>query len=141
MKYCKKANNIKDTEKIAFEVAQFCKDKKRVAILLTGGLGAGKTTFTKYFANFFGCFDNFSSPTFTILNTYENNDIKILHFDLYRIDSLSELEQSGFFEYIEDEAIVIIEWADKLNLKEFFENIIEINIKTDNKKRIFEINI
>ncbi|MBC7195984.1 MAG: tRNA (adenosine(37)-N6)-threonylcarbamoyltransferase complex ATPase subunit type 1 TsaE, partial [Deferribacterales bacterium] len=56
MKYCKIANSIKDTEKIAFEVAQFCKDKKRVAILLNGGLGAGKTTFTKYFANFFGCF-------------------------------------------------------------------------------------
>lgn len=141
MKYCKVANSIKDTEKIALEVATLCKDKKRAVIFLNGELGVGKTTFTKYFAQCLGYYDDSSSPTFTILNTYKGNDTKILHFDLYRIDSLAELEQTGFFEYIEDEGIVVIEWADKFNLREFFENFIEINIKTDNKERIFEINI
>lgn len=139
MNCSKKSSTLADTKSIANKVADYCiKNDKRV-ILLNGEMGAGKTTFTKYFAAAIGLKDQSASPTFTILNTYESEKIKLLHFDLYRIDSLQELEQTGFFEYIEDEAFVIIEWSNKLDLKEYFDEVIEIEIVKSNTERIFNI--
>ncbi|MBZ4643148.1 MAG: tRNA threonylcarbamoyladenosine biosynthesis protein TsaE [Deferribacteres bacterium] len=139
MNCSKKSSTLADTKSIANKVADYCiKNDKRV-ILLNGEMGAGKTTFTKYFAAAIGLKDQSASPTFTILNTYESENIKLLHFDLYRIDSLQELEQTGFFEYIEDEAFVIIEWSNKLDLKEYFDEVIEIEIVKSNTERIFNI--
>jgi tRNA threonylcarbamoyladenosine biosynthesis protein TsaE len=135
-----KINNLEETNYLAKKFAH--KLKKRV-ILLNGDLGAGKTTFVKAIAEEYGNAKQVSSPTFTILQEYETSESLILHFDLYRLNSIYELDNIGFFEYLEQDATIFIEWANKLNLKEelgSFIDFIEINIKIiDEDKREFEI--
>ncbi|HOJ17453.1 MAG: tRNA (adenosine(37)-N6)-threonylcarbamoyltransferase complex ATPase subunit type 1 TsaE [Ignavibacteriales bacterium] len=81
-------------------------------IALIGDLGSGKTYFIKAFCQCLGI-SYVTSPTFTIVNTYTKGNNKIYHFDFYRINSLSELINTGYNDYINDpEAIVFIEWAD-----------------------------
>jgi tRNA threonylcarbamoyladenosine biosynthesis protein TsaE len=79
-------------------------------VLLNGELGAGKTFFVKSVCSNFGI-QNVSSPSFAIVNEY-NGTKKIYHFDFYRIKREQELFDIGFREYLSDEAIVFIEWAD-----------------------------
>ncbi len=83
---------------------------------LIGDLAAGKTVFTKGFINYFSKDLVVVSPTFTVFKIYEinkNNIERIYHFDLYRLKTIEELEDIGFFEYINDEnSISIIEWGD-----------------------------
>ncbi len=79
-------------------------------VVLNGNLGAGKTFFIKNAVKKFGI-ENVSSPTFAIVNEY-NNSYKIYHFDFYRINSSSELFDIGFNDYLnDDEAITFIEWG------------------------------
>lgn len=80
---------------------------------LEGDLGAGKTLFVQSLAHTLGVTGEVTSPTFNLMNVYEGI-CPIFHFDLYRLESVEELEDIGFFEYTEDpEGIVLIEWADK----------------------------
>ncbi len=80
-------------------------------ILLNGDLGSGKTFFVKSICGQFGI-NTVSSPSFAIVNEYHNGK-KIIHFDFYRIKKIEELYDIGFEEYfLNDEAIVFIEWAD-----------------------------
>lgn len=80
-------------------------------VCLEGDLGTGKTHFTKGFCKGAGVNENVNSPTFTIVNEYAGN-MPIFHFDAYRIDDPSELNEIGFDEYIYGEGACIIEWAD-----------------------------
>lgn len=79
-------------------------------VFLNGELGAGKTFFVKSVCSNFGI-QNVSSPSFAIVNEYSGTK-KIFHFDFYRIKREQELFDIGFREYLSDEAIVFIEWAD-----------------------------
>lgn len=81
-------------------------------IALSGELGAGKTAFVKGFCAHFGCGDQVSSPTFTIINEY-SGDLPIVHCDLYRISRLEELHAIGFEELFTNDQIVLIEWAER----------------------------
>jgi tRNA threonylcarbamoyladenosine biosynthesis protein TsaE len=82
-------------------------------ILLNGNLGAGKTTFTKYFCACLGLPKHgISSPTYSILNIHNINGITIHHFDLYRIKSTEELLDIGFEDYLYSKQYCIIEWPD-----------------------------
>ena len=67
---------------------------------LTGDLGVGKTVFTKGFAKGLGIEESVNSPTFTILQIYEGGRLPLYHFDVYRIGSVEEMEETGFEEYI-----------------------------------------
>ncbi|MBN1897533.1 MAG: tRNA (adenosine(37)-N6)-threonylcarbamoyltransferase complex ATPase subunit type 1 TsaE [Spirochaetes bacterium] len=88
--------------------------KKGDIIGLVGDLGAGKTVFTKGIAAGLGIDPlTVTSPTFTLINEYEGKKGKLFHFDLYRIDSSSDLEALGYEEYFFNDGIVVIEWADK----------------------------
>ena len=80
-------------------------------ICLIGDLGAGKTTMTQSLAKALEVDDYITSPTFTIVNEYEGK-MPLYHFDVYRLDDISELENIGFYEYTED-CVSIVEWADK----------------------------
>lgn len=90
-------------------------------IALYGDLGAGKTEFVRGVCDFFSVGDIVSSPTFTIINSYsgvfpndEDEEIRIYHLDLYRINSERELGEIGFDECMASEdAIKLIEWAEK----------------------------
>ena len=80
-------------------------------ICLNGELGTGKTVFVKGFAQALGIDETITSPTFTIVNEYIKNDIKIYHFDVYRLVDSSEFYAIGGEEYFEN-GICIIEWGE-----------------------------
>ena len=79
---------------------------------LTGDLGVGKTVFTQGFAKGLGIEESVNSPTFTILQIYEGGRLPLYHFDVYRIGSVEEMEETGFEEYIMGDGVSLIEWAD-----------------------------
>ena len=84
---------------------------------LKGNLGTGKTQFVKGICEYYNVNDVVNSPTFILVNEYKgfNEDeveIKIYHFDLYRLKSAAELEVIGFNEYISPGSIVLIEWPE-----------------------------
>ncbi len=83
-------------------------------ILFNGGLGCGKTAFCGGIASALGVSEPISSPTFSIVNVY-NGDITFAHFDLYRINSMQDLEMSGFFDYLDEGAIIAAEWGERLS--------------------------
>lgn len=81
---------------------------------LIGDLGAGKTVFTKGFAQGLGIEEPVNSPTFTILQIYEEGRLPLYHFDVYRIEEPEEMEEVGFDEYIDGDGVCLIEWAGRI---------------------------
>ena len=126
-----------ETEETAFNLAKNKKIKSGDIVALYGDLGAGKTAFTRGLVRFFSPDSRVTSPTFSLVNQYNN----ILHFDMYRINSEDDLLSVGFYDYLNnlDEKIIIIEWFDKI--ADFFdENTIRINIEKlngDERKIIY----
>ena len=82
-------------------------------VALVGELGAGKTHLSKGLAEGLNCEDAVTSPTFSLVNEYLSGRLPLYHFDFYRIDSVEELEQIGWEEYLEEEGVIVVEWADK----------------------------
>lgn len=102
-------NNAEETLMLGERLAQKLKCSDIVA--LHGGLGAGKTVFTKGIAKGLSIEEEIVSPTFTIQKQYEGAQ-KLYHFDLYRIEDEEELEHIGFYDFL-GEAICVIEWPEK----------------------------
>jgi tRNA threonylcarbamoyladenosine biosynthesis protein TsaE len=92
--------------------------KAPVLVLLTGELGAGKTTLTKGIASGIGAAgeDEVTSPTFTLVHKYERG-AKVYHVDLYRIGDFHDLETLGLEDVFAEKAVVIVEWPDKFTLR------------------------
>ena len=112
----------------------------RTVIFLKGELGSGKTTFVqKYLKHEYG-FTNTSSPTFGIVNTYLINDMMIYHYDLYRITKTAELNDIGFYDNLEVNAIHLIEWPEIIPKQVSRPNII-IDFQSLPKERIISISI
>ena len=84
-------------------------------VLICGEMGVGKTTLIKELLSINGVVDNVSSPTFSIINEYliDNNET-VYHMDLYRINDITELENIGFFEYLESGRTCLIEWGEMI---------------------------
>ena len=82
-------------------------------VLISGDMGVGKTTLIKEFLLLNGVVDNVFSPTFSIINEYliDSGEV-IYHMDLYRINKIEELEEIGFFEYLESGNLCFIEWGE-----------------------------
>ena len=80
-------------------------------IAFTGGLGMGKTAFCQGLAEGLGCTDPVSSPTFAIVNYYRGPQ-PLAHFDMYRIHSEEDLYTAGFYEYLDEGAVVAAEWSE-----------------------------
>lgn len=78
---------------------------------LVGDLGVGKTVFTKGLAIGLGITEQISSPTFTIVQVYEEGRLPFYHFDVYRIGDLSEMDEIGFDDYVYGQGVSLIEWA------------------------------
>ena len=97
---------------------------------LNGDLGVGKTVFTQGVAAGLGIKESVNSPTFTIIQVYEEGRLPFYHFDVYRIGDIEEMEEIGYDDYFFGEGICLIEWA---NLIEELlpENIIRITIEKD----------
>ena len=99
-------------------------------VLLSGDLGSGKTVFAKGFAEGLGINQDITSPTFTIMNCYEN---KLNHFDLYRLNSIDELLIVGAEEELYGDKISLVEWPEVVGLSFFPKNAILITITKINE--------
>ena len=76
-------------------------------------LGAGKTTLTKSIGIGLGVEDYITSPTFTLINEYKGK-LNLYHFDVYRLEGITDLDDLGFEEYFYSDGVCIIEWGDKI---------------------------
>lgn len=101
-------------------------------ILITGEVGTGKTTLIKEYCKLIGVEEIVNSPTYTLINEYQNKRGKIVHMDLYRVKNINEINELGLFEYLENN-IVIIEWPEiilkMIDIKYSMINITFINEK------------
>lgn len=79
---------------------------------LVGDLGVGKTVFTQGFAAGLGIAEPVNSPTFTILQSYEEGRLPLYHFDVYRIGDVEEMEEIGYEECFYGDGVCLIEWAE-----------------------------
>ena len=100
---------------------------------LVGDLGVGKTVFTKGLAAGLGIEEPVSSPTFTIVQIYEEGRLPFYHFDVYRIGDVSEMDEIGFEDYIYGDGVSLIEWADLIP-ELLPEHYTEIRIEKDLEK-------
>lgn len=82
-------------------------------VLLKGNLGAGKTELARGIATQFGCGDQVTSPTFSLVNIYQGTAFPVFHIDLYRMEEPVEIHRAGLDEYLEPEGITLIEWAER----------------------------
>ena len=123
--------NPEDTYKLGFELGQ--KASPGQVYTLTGDLGVGKTVFTQGFAKGLGIEEPVSSPTFTIVQVYDEGRMPFYHFDVYRIGDIEEMDEIGYEDYIMGEGTCLIEWA---NLIEEIlpEQRTEITIEKDLEK-------
>lgn len=130
--YCK--SNADFSEMWAWLDARFFGEDTNI-LLLTGDLGAGKTTFVKEYLSHKGFDKNtIDSPTFSIVNTYSKEGEDIHHFDLYRMKSAEEVDDLGFFEYAESGKLCFVEWPEKI--AEFLpaKKVIQLNISVSSNQ-------
>lgn len=99
-----------DTFQIGRNLAQHAKPGD--VFCLYGDLGTGKTVFSQGFADGLGVQGPVSSPTFTILKEYDDGRIPFYHFDVYRIGSVDEMDEIGYYEFIDGDGVCLIEWAE-----------------------------
>jgi tRNA threonylcarbamoyladenosine biosynthesis protein TsaE len=92
--------------------------KPPALVLLAGELGAGKTTLTKGIVSALGAAqeDQVTSPTFTLVHKYDHGAV-VYHVDLYRVGDFHDLETLGLEDFLTEQAIVIVEWPEKLTLR------------------------
>lgn len=129
------SNSPQETQDFAFRLAGQLRPGACVAFF--GGLGAGKTTFTRGLAKGLGVTDDVSSPTFSILNEY-HGQITLYHFDMYRIETWDDLYSVGFFDCLDQKAVVVVEWSENIE-NALPENTIKVTItagETEQKRVI-----
>jgi tRNA threonylcarbamoyladenosine biosynthesis protein TsaE len=105
------SNSVSDTEAIAEKLGRVLKSGNVVAYF--GGLGMGKTAFTRGLAKGMGIKADVSSPTFAIVNDYGGNP-PLVHFDMYKVESWDDLYSSGFFDYLDMGAVLAVEWSENI---------------------------
>ena len=109
-------SSLDETKQLAVKIASFLKEENNlpISIHLSGDLGTGKTTLVKEVLNCLGIENFINSPTFTLIEPYEIDDLKIFHIDLYRVEKISELSAIGLEEYLQEaNSINFIEWPEK----------------------------
>ena len=98
-----KTHTVEDTQQFGQLLGAWVKHNGHpLCIALIGDLGTGKTHLSQGIAKGFGVTEEITSPTFAIMNTYDVNRTHLYHFDLYRLEDVSELENIGFYEYTEE---------------------------------------
>lgn len=107
------SNSPEETREFAARLGNQLKPGDVVAY--TGGLGAGKTTFTAGLAAGLGITGRVSSPTFALVNEYEEGSVRFCHFDMYRIESFDDLYSTGFFDYLDGGCILAVEWSENIS--------------------------
>ena len=118
-----------ETERIAAEIAADVKPGDYIALF--GEMGAGKTAFTRGLIAALApeCLPLVHSPTFAIVNEYRGGNVTVYHFDLYRISTENDLCAAGFYDYLDQGAIVAAEWSENFADLLALEQPIHVNIE------------
>ena len=107
------SHSVEETEKIAADFALSLRPNDVVAY--TGSMGMGKTAFTRGIMKGLEADDVVSSPTFALVNEYASPRFTVYHFDMYRITSWNDLYSTGFFDYLDSGAVLLIEWSENID--------------------------
>lgn len=106
------SNSYDETVALAQDIAKQLPKGSVIAYL--GGLGMGKTAFTTGLAKGLGITMSVSSPTFAICNTYIGDENTLYHFDMYRVDGWDDLYSTGFFDFLETDGYIAVEWSENI---------------------------
>ncbi len=130
------SNSANETEQLGERVAKALKGKEVIALF--GGLGMGKTAFTRGLARGFGIDEGVSSPTFALVNEYRGS-VTVYHFDMYRVQTWDDLYSTGFFDYIGN-GVLVIEWSENIE-GALPDDAVRVNIQrgAHDEQRIFTI--
>ena len=122
------SNFVADTIKIAEKFAEQLKVGD--CVLYTGEKKKKKTHFTKGIAKYFGVDGEVTSPTFAIVNEYIGSSVSVFHFDLFRINSYDDLYAIGFFDYLDRDGVLCIEWSENIQgLANELESVWQVDIR------------
>ncbi len=102
-------HSAEETYELGKKIGQTAKPGQLYCLI--GDLGVGKTVFTQGLAAGLGITEPVNSPTFTILQIYEEGRIPFYHFDVYRIEEIEEMDEIGYEEYFDGAGVCLIEWA------------------------------
>ncbi len=116
-----------DTRSIAAALAQLARPGD--LIVLAGQMGAGKTAFAQGFARALGIHEPVTSPTYTLVRSYQVGTVTLHHADLYRLDHTVEVDDLALAELLEDDAIVLVEWGDVVDLGDHLQ--VELRLADD----------
>lgn len=105
--------SAKETFELGFEIGS--RAKAGNVYTMVGDLGVGKTVFTQGMAKGLEITEAISSPTFTIVQVYDEGRLPFYHFDVYRIGDISEMDEIGFEDYVYGEGVSLIEWANLID--------------------------
>ena len=106
------SNSPEETEKIGEDLGNRINDG--CVIAYRGGLGMGKTCFTRGLAKGLGSTDTVTSPTFALINEYPSGRIPLYHFDMYRVSGWEDLYSTGYFDYIDEGGVIAAEWSENI---------------------------
>lgn len=135
--YVYDTNSPEETIALGEQIGKRLKGGELIAY--SGGLGSGKTTITRGISKGMGLGDEVTSPTFALVNEYRGNKLSLIHFDMYRINSAIDLETTGFYDYMDDDSVLAVEWSENIE-EELPEDSIRVDIRrTDDEKRTITI--
>lgn len=125
------------TEEIGEKIAAQLKGGEVIALF--GGMGMGKTAFTRGLARGLGIEGGVSSPTFALVHEYHGR-LTVYHFDMYRVTGWDDLYSTGFFDYLDTGAVLVIEWSENIESALPSNSIrIEIELGTNENERVFHV--
>jgi tRNA threonylcarbamoyladenosine biosynthesis protein TsaE len=107
-----KTSNAEETVSFAERIGGLLKSGDVIAF--KGGLGAGKTTFTRGLSVGLGTGDRVSSPTYALVNEYPGQKLSLYHFDMYRVTNRESFETTGFFDYLSHGGVIAVEWSENI---------------------------
>lgn len=137
MSHSYKTLSAQETEALGCRLAKKLTGNEVIA--LYGGMGMGKTAFVRGLAAGLGVTDEVSSPTFALVHHYRGRT-SLFHFDMYRVDGWDDLYSTGFFDYLDADGVLVIEWSENIE-NALPEDAIRILISLGEKDnvRIFEM--
>ena len=136
-------NSPEETEQIGHEVAELIKNDTTLPsfIALYGDLGVGKTAFVRGFTKLFSPSALVRSPTFALVNEYPSKESRrVFHFDMYRITDEDDLYSIGYYDYLDDGSICLVEWSENIPYaipdEHIRVEIIKTNLDTPDERKI-----
>ena len=134
MKMTYETNSPEETERVGAALGRIV--RPGTVIAYRGGLGAGKTAFTRGLARGLGYTDIVTSPTYTIVNEYLGGRLPLFHFDMYRLASPDDLWDIGWEDYLDRRGVCCVEWSE--NVADALENPLTVSIEKlgDSARRI-----